>query len=306
MKLEDVKSGVQEPGDCGNPMEPPRWLDMDRFRKGQIFIQDNIFINFIFLHFSMVIGLSVVNLLQPLVFTNQSDTPIKAMKRYAMTGKHLNWWYMENVWEYPNGVAHKSIKLVRSMHNSVAKSMKTTYTDKLHMSQYDMSLVQSGFIAAIILYGKRIGIKCTEADMDNFTYFWRCLGYLLGINDKYNICKESYKETYEFCEDVETKIVLPSLQNPPMHFQKMVNAYCDGMNILKGFRLHTVAADTALVLDVMGDKTISKSLSWSDTLRFYFWKILMFMLKWCPGFRILMNKYIAPILLKKLDLFLQS
>ncbi len=306
MKLEDVKSGIQEPGDCGNPMEPPKWLDMDRFRKGQTFIQKNIFANLMFLHFSLIVGFSVNNLLQALVFTNQSDTPIKSMKRYIMTGKHLIWWYTENVWEYPNGVAHKSIKLVRSMHKRVAKSMKTTYTDKLHMSQYDMSSVQCGFITAVILYGKRIGIKYTEADMENFIYFWRCLGYLLGINDKYNICKGSHKETYEFCKDFETKILIPSLQNPPAHFQRMAKAYCDGMNILIGYRLNTVEASVTFMLDVMGNKTISKSLSCSDNLRFYFSKILIFMLKWCPGFTSLMNNYIVSCSLKRADTCLQN
>ncbi len=301
MKLEDIKSGIHESGDCGNPTDQlPSWLDMDRFRRGQQFIQKNIFANVLALHFSLVSGFSIINLLGPLVFTNMTETPIKSIKRYGMTVKHIYCWYTQDIWDYPDGIAHKSITLVRSMHSNVAKSLKKKFPNENHMSQYDMVLVQTGFIAATILHTNSIGITFTKQEMEDFIYFWRGVGYLLGIDDKYNMCKGGYAETYQFCSDVQKKILFPSLKDTPKDFIKMATAYCDGMNIMVGFPLHTLAADSAFVVDSIGHKAISRSLCWTDTLRFYFWKVMMWMIMWCPGFHSVANKYFVPLLMNRL------
>ena len=88
--LEFLQTGANEDGDCGNPMDKkPAWLDMDKFWRGQQFFQKHMCSIATSMHFSLVPGFAVVNLLVPLVFTNNSDTPEKSFKRYAQTFYHL-------------------------------------------------------------------------------------------------------------------------------------------------------------------------------------------------------------------------
>ena len=57
----------------------------------------------------------------PLVYTEQSDTPEKALKRYLATFEHVHSWFTGNVWDAEGkSSAYVSVKRVRGMHNKVS------------------------------------------------------------------------------------------------------------------------------------------------------------------------------------------
>ena len=109
--LSDLKKkGEFLEGDClTSPDKPPSWLDMQKFTRGRQFFERHILSFILMLHFSLVVGFSLINLLKPLVFTGRSDTPRKALKRYTDTFHHIALWHFGNVWEAPSSKAHKSI-----------------------------------------------------------------------------------------------------------------------------------------------------------------------------------------------------
>ena len=289
MKLDDIKKGASEPGDCGNSMDqPPGWMDLQKFFRGQKFVQKHIFPVFLALHCSLTIGFSIINLLIPLIYTKQSDTPEKALKRYLATFEHVHSWFTDtNIWD-TKSKAHQSIKRVRGMHNYVARSMNTEWPEKNYVTQYDMALVQSGFMAAVLMYPEGFGIKCTRAELEDFIYYWRSLGYLLGISDKYNICNGNYEETYKLCKQIEKEIVLPSVQQPPECFQMMADAYSEGLNIPLNTRTNTTLSTLAFISDRMGLDI--PEMGWLDWIRFLRLKVLIWLVWWCPGFESFMNK----------------
>ena len=305
MNLEVIKKGANEPGDCGNPMDlPPEWMNFNRFFRGQEFIKKHLFAIFIALHCSLTSGFSIINLLVPLIYTKQSDTPDKALKRYLATFEHVHFWFCgEDIWN-TKSKAHESIKRVRSMHNYVAKSMKADCPDKNYVSQYDMALVQSGFMAAVVMYPEGFGIKCSKSELEDFIFYWRGLGYLLGIADQYNICKGNFVETYNVCKQIEQEILLPALSEPPEGFQLMADAYSEGMNIPSYLRINTTLSTLAFILDGMGLKL--PKMGWADWIRYMKYKFFVWLIMWCPGFEMYANKAFAKDVLKNVGVYLYN
>ena len=288
--LGDIKKGDQEQGDTDNSFHnPPSWLDKEKFRRGQAFFKNHASSLLLSLHFSLTTGFCITNLLEPLVFTKKSDTGPKAHKRYYQTSLHLLTWVFEEIWDNPKSLALRSIKAVRKMHKYVGKSMtkKLADTGNVYVSQYDMGIVQSGFMGAIIMYPEGFGCACNKSDLEDYIHFWRGMGWLLGIDDKYNICAGNYEQTHSIVKSIERDMLLPGLANPPKDFYMMVKAYIDGVNMWSPIPIHSFESIKAMSMEGMGFSV--PSLSWADKLRFWFFKWIVFMLLWCPGFERLAN-----------------
>ena len=56
-----------------------------------------------------------------------------------------------------------------------------------YITQRDMALTQFGFIGFAILKPQELGIIGSEKDVEGFIHFWRVIGHLMGIQDKYDI-----------------------------------------------------------------------------------------------------------------------
>ncbi|XP_041351132.1 uncharacterized protein LOC121370097 [Gigantopelta aegis] len=203
---------------------------------------------------SLVLGLSIERFLDPLIFTGQSDDPRKSLKRYASTVRHVIKWHYGNVWHFSDDDAHRSIMSVKKIHQRVTQELtesakskdKSTVTDGsngtdhgVFLSQYDMALVQSGFMGMITMYPESFGLEKNVSRLDDYIYFWRGIGHLLGVSDKNNICNDGYGKAYAVCKEIEHNIVIPALQNPPTDFFKMMNAVIDGLHLFTKYRLFT-------------------------------------------------------------------
>ena len=52
--------------------------------------------------------------------------------------------------------------------------------EKLYLNQYDMALVQSAFVAGVVLYPDWIGINDRTEAFEDYIYTWRVFGWFLG------------------------------------------------------------------------------------------------------------------------------
>ncbi|ELU05540.1 hypothetical protein CAPTEDRAFT_228177 [Capitella teleta] len=287
--LLDLKEGETECGDCGyDPSSLPSWMDLEKFKRGQEFFRQHTMSILLALYCSLTTGLSITNLLDPLVFTKKSDTPSKALSRYVYTFLHIATWHIGNVW-CAGDSAHKSLQIVRRMHRNVAEKMNSE-SEKLHVSQYDMALVQSGFMGAVVMYPWSFGIACSASELHDYIFFWRGIGYLLGIDDKYNICSGTYFETVAICKEIEQKLLLPSLKNPPLEFDRMADAYIEGTNMRRRFLTFTKESVVGFSLGAMGHCV--GRLSFRDRMRVWWLKALVVFIRWCPLFSRLNNRLI--------------
>ncbi len=234
MDLEQLKRGRYVPGDSGASMERvPDWMDRDRFRRGRLFFLEHCGAISVGFHLALAAGFTVNSVLTPLIFTGKSNTPAKALTRYLRTWRHIVLWHVGDVWDAPHGAAHLSIRQVRDGHRRVGERMrqgKKPEDGTMYVSQYDMALVQGGFIYCTLLYADQLGIHCHQEDLDDYVFFWRGIGYLLGIEDRYNLCTGGYHSACQLLRQLETEMLFPAMAKPPPGCQAMQDAYLEAMN----------------------------------------------------------------------------
>lgn len=63
------------------------------------------------------------------------------------------------------------------------KTQGAVQPQKMH--QGEMAMTQGGFVCLVVLYPQALGIHgATDKELHDFCYVWRCIGYLLGIEDE--------------------------------------------------------------------------------------------------------------------------
>ena len=313
MYLRKLREAACEPGENEAAPPIPAWLDVNKFNRGRQFFLDNMFSCITAMLMSLILGLSIPRFLEPLVFTGKSDEPRKSSRRYLSTAKHVIKWHHGDVWDCPDGDAYRSIITVRRMHQKVTQDMtkharsKIKFaetevsngtlafksTDAFHgskagvfLSQYDMALVQSGFMGMITMYPESFGIERNLSRLDDYVYFWRGIGHLLGISDKNNICNDGYDKAYEICKEIENDIVIPSLQNPPKDFPKMMNAVIDGLHLFTKYRIFTFEVIMLWIADVY---VLERKIGFYDYIRYYFLRSVFFCIRYCGLLRRIVN-----------------
>lgn len=217
LTVEFLKTGATVCGDCGNPDTVPTWFDRRKHDRARKIFREHFF-SFFFCHL-MGLAMAVTNrtILEPLVYTGRSSSLPSLYRRYLSTLRNVKRWYEGDIWT-PGDSAYESINKVRQMHRTVSHQLNGTssgcpFSGTVYLSQLDMVITQFAFIGLAVLHPHRIGLYLSEEDFDCVLHFWRGVGYKLGIDDKYNLCSESHKDTVQTCFEIQDKIMKPSLVN---------------------------------------------------------------------------------------------
>ena len=296
--LEDFKRGASYYDD-GTEDIIPKDFDRQKFDRGRTFFKDHTVSCLLGMIFSLVCGLSVRNLLDVLVATGKSSKPRDSLIRYSRTVLHVvRWHYGDIMNSYTS--AGKSIRIVRQVHNNAREFMRERTkgngknSNRVWISQYDMSLVQYGFIRAIIMYPAEFGIRCSKEDLDDYVYFWRCVGFFLGIKDSFNICCGGYDVAYKLCKEIEHSVLLPALKDPPAEFIPMANAFVEGIKMLIRVGIASVESILILSFEQMGDKRPQNiKFSLTDRFKICFFRGFVNSLYYIPGLSLCLSKLSA-------------
>lgn len=97
------------------------------------------------------------------------------------------------------------------------------------ITQKDMALTQFGFMGYITMRPDALGIQVSRKKFEAFVHFWRVIGYLIGIEDRFNLCTDSWETTRGRLECVMEDIFRPSLENAGNNFDAMANALIVGL-----------------------------------------------------------------------------
>ncbi|CAG0883710.1 unnamed protein product [Darwinula stevensoni] len=133
------------------------------------------------------------------------------------------------------------------------------------LSQFDLALTQMGFFGAPLLYPHRVGIHgATERDWEGFIMFWRTMGYLLGIDDKYNLCQDTVAETRELLQvccgyfswqvHVDCSLAATFMAFTVVEGHRKLN---------QGLRLKPLIVYASTIYDIKMEKT-RKSMTWHE------------------------------------------
>nr|XP_023029588.1 uncharacterized protein LOC111517618 [Leptinotarsa decemlineata] len=211
----------------GNKDLPP-YYDEIMFKKGQAFFHKHIFGLFLSKLLGLLALLSLPSL-RILMMTRKSSTPMTAYKRYMGTIFHMCVWYDSDF--QPGSKLWKSIANVRNMHNAASKRSNLCF--KTRITQMDMALTQFGFMGLGLIRSKMLGIHyATDDEWKGFLHLWRVIGYLVGTEDRFNLCRESVQETKEICELLARKVFIPRMAKTGPDFDLMSSALIDGMRAM--------------------------------------------------------------------------
>ena len=72
-------------------------------------------------------------------------------------------------------------------------------------------MLQFAFIGLIVLHPEKMGFSSKPQDIERLIYFWRCVGHMLGIEDRYNLCCGDYATVRHNCQQVFERSFKPKL-----------------------------------------------------------------------------------------------
>lgn len=87
------------------------------------------------------------------------------------------------------------------------------------LSQYTLTLFQWSLIGPIILFPGKVGLHGSHGReyLEVLNYLIGMIGHFIGLDEKYNLCLETYEETQSLCKIFFRKIIQPILKNSVLH-----------------------------------------------------------------------------------------
>lgn len=204
-------------------LEKPLWFDEELYKNAKS-VYERHFMGMNFAHLSgLLLLVRVDSIYQTLNLTGESASVSKLFRRYYNTVKHVKRWYEGDIFE-ENSEAHRSLLIVRGMHNSVSSRFNTQTgisKDRVHISEYDVMITQFAFVGFIITNANKVGLigDFSQKDLNSLLHFWRLVGYYLGASDKYNLCSYDLNDIVGICKamlefEYKASMVKNSLKDP--------------------------------------------------------------------------------------------
>uniref|UniRef100_A0A182IUC7 DUF2236 domain-containing protein n=1 Tax=Anopheles atroparvus TaxID=41427 RepID=A0A182IUC7_ANOAO len=202
----------------------PPWFDAVKFKRGQQFYRDNRFGILQATFCSQAVLLADPKGLRILEHTGKSSTTETARKRYASTFVHMTDWYESEL--APGSRSWKSLSLVRRMHLGASNSASKRNLG--FINQVEIALTTFGFLGFPLVRPHLLGIRYdNREDRESFVHMWSVLGFMIGLEDQYNMCLHRLEVVEMICHMLLRYIFLPSLQLETPLFRQMVGAIVD-------------------------------------------------------------------------------
>ncbi|CAD6208768.1 GSCOCG00003576001-RA-CDS [Cotesia congregata] len=108
-------------------------------------------------------------------------------------------------------------------------TMKVPGVNLKKMHQGEMAMTQGGFVGLVVLFPEALGIHgATDKDLEDYFYVWRCIGYLLGIEDEFNFCRGTCEEIKQRSRDYLDAWVKPNLRDLTLEWEHMMRVMIAG------------------------------------------------------------------------------
>ncbi|RZC37220.1 uncharacterized protein BDFB_006822, partial [Asbolus verrucosus] len=226
-----IDEGVKLP--CDDSVESfnrdealPPFYDETMYKRGQKFFHDNIFALFLGKLLGLLSVLAIPSIIRILMYTKMSGSAMTAYKRYMSTVFHMCIWYQSDF--TPGSKLWRSVMEVKGKHNSVSKRCCTAGLGRIN--QRDMALTQFGFMGYALVKREKIGLhNAKNEDLQAFVHVWRVIGYVMGLEDRFNICRDSVEETAEICRVLAYKLLRPAVAKKDKDFVAMATYLTQGM-----------------------------------------------------------------------------
>ncbi|XP_046918393.2 LOW QUALITY PROTEIN: uncharacterized protein LOC124498650 [Dermatophagoides farinae] len=231
--LGDEAPRIKGPITHFNPLlEPPDWYDVERFKRSQKLAR-KYFLSLNIAHFiGNILLIHLPDVLVPVIATGNSSTPFRVFMRILSTVIHILSWYDEDPFDATTKTHQSMITVRRNCHMAVSRLMNNKYPrpNRYWLSQFDMAMTQWSLIGIVGIRPNQCAFfGTTEKEFEEYFYFWRVIGYCVGIEDRFNICfgVEGYEETREFLDICFQRCY-------KVHLDKQSAPVVMGMNLTEG------------------------------------------------------------------------
>ncbi|KXJ78460.1 hypothetical protein RP20_CCG004567 [Aedes albopictus] len=205
----------------------PEWYDEAKFKHAQNFYRRNAYALVVVALYGLVASMALPSILSVLMFTKRSSSVLTAYRRYMATILHFVGWYTEEL--KPGTKYWKSLEFVRRAHSTTSRRANSKSPGMI-ISQRDMVIVQFSFVGYVVLSPRMLGIQYNTEDMEAFVHFWRVMGYMLGIEDRFNVCTADLPSTRNRMQQVRDLVIQPGLATTVGEdFRRMTRYMLDGM-----------------------------------------------------------------------------
>lgn len=166
-----------------------------------------------------------------------------------------------------------------------AKPFDNKRPGKVFITQLDMSITQFAFVGLLVTYPEKFGAgSATKEELEAFLHLWRSIGYLLGIEDRFNFCTGNLEEVVQRCHAVIDYWVKPNLQHITEDWEHMSRCLTEGLTY---YLLPSVSFESTLmylcwILEIPMPNLMA-SLTWMETFVFRSIKFIMTVLLTLPG-----------------------
>ncbi|KAF7271852.1 hypothetical protein GWI33_015329 [Rhynchophorus ferrugineus] len=265
--------------------ELPQFYDEKLFKMGQAFYHKNIFAFTGAKLLGLMTVLSIPTIVKILIHTGMSGSDFSAYKRYVATVIHMTIWYDDDF--KPGSQLWKSVRNVRNLHNFA--SNRCCKAGIHGISQKDMALTQFGFVGYQLVRGHFLGVQtASDSEWQAYLHLWRVIGYILGIEDRFNICSGTVEETKAICNELIHKVFLPQVRRKDPEFINMSRHLINGLWAFQPMLNFNVSYCSLLMvlennLNIIHNKQEEyKKLTWLETFMLFFTAFVFKSLKWAP------------------------
>jgi len=193
----------------------------------------------------------------------------------------------------PSGAAPLIDAIKQDTHNQPAcpyitfrKGNKMDSTEEyMFFNQYDMVETQFAFVGVALLFPLKFGAYgTTDDDLRGFIHFWRCIGHLMGIEDRFNFCNE---DDVEFTRNLSAfyldKMIKPAFQTLSIEYEHMARAVATGARYYHpGITYESLFVFNAYVIGVEVAKTLSQ-LTYAQWFHYLYMRFIFSFICWIPG-----------------------
>eukprot|EP00924_Labyrinthula_sp_SR-Ha-C_P005091 augustus_masked-scaffold_1-processed-gene-20.15-mRNA-1 protein AED:1.00 eAED:1.00 QI:0/0/0/0/1/1/2/0/354 len=188
-------------------LQDPDWVNWEQIERGQVLWKKHAYRAFTSLCIALLSGFSIARFGEVLLRAGYAQSPATAFFRYNATANAILDWFTLDLKEGGDGRA--SVFKVRQMHEHarrmssriISKDFFGNSEEGIPLSQFDMVEVLLGFAGVPLFLMKNLmGVKVTPREEEDMVATWRFLGFLLGIEDKFNCCS-SVEEVHACLEE---------------------------------------------------------------------------------------------------------
>ncbi|KRT84527.1 hypothetical protein AMK59_1142, partial [Oryctes borbonicus] len=118
----------------------------------------------------------------------------------------------------------------------------------LTITQRELAITVHGFIGFAITHPEWFGLQdLTDEELEATVHFWRVICYVLGVDDRFNLCRESLAETRAVFNEVvnyyyKRRIILRHSNSEAMQFAA-----------LKGIQRFGISIRPKVILNLLND-----------------------------------------------------